>query len=60
MKSDALTPDRLAPILSGASGLVVTPEMITADVAAGAPTEADGSINLVRYVAWLLKQLADE
>jgi hypothetical protein len=60
MKSDALTPDRLAPILAGASGLAVTPEMIAADVKAGAPIEPDGSINLVRYVAWLLKQLADE
>ena len=26
---------------------------IEADVAAGAPTNADGSINLVRYGAWL-------
>ena len=26
---------------------------IAADVVAGAPTNADGSINLVRYAAWL-------
>jgi len=28
--------------------------MLEADVAAGAPTNADGTINLVHYAAWLL------
>ena len=32
---------------------------IEADVAASAPTNGDGSINLVAYAAWLIRQLAE-
>ena len=42
-----------ARILSAAGGQRVTLEMLQEDVAAGAPTNADGSINLLNYAAWL-------
>jgi hypothetical protein len=34
----------------------VTEEMIRADLAAGAPKNPDGTINLVHYAAWLVKE----
>ena len=43
-----------ARLLSAAGGTPVTPEQIQADIGAGAPTNADDSINLVQYAAWLL------
>ena len=47
-----------ARLLSAAGGTRVTAEMIQADIDAGAPTNADGTINLVQYAAWLIKELS--
>jgi len=48
-----------ARLLSAAGGQRVTAEMIQADVDAGAPTNDDGTINLLQYGAWLVKELAN-
>ncbi len=42
-----------AKLLSKAGGRQIRVEQIAADVAAGAPTNSDGTINLVTYAAWL-------
>jgi hypothetical protein len=34
--------------------------MLKADVAAGAPLNADGTLNLVSYAAWLVRGLAED
>ena len=34
----------------------VTEAMLRADLAAGAPANPDGTINLVHYAAWLVKE----
>ena len=47
-----------ARLLSAVGGQAVTVEMLAADVAAGAPTNADGTLNLVQYTAWLVKEAA--
>ncbi len=47
-----------ARLLSALGGQAVTVEMLAADVAAGAPTNADGTLNLVNYAAWLVKEMA--
>jgi hypothetical protein len=47
-----------ARLLSGAGGQRVSVEMLEADIAAGAPTNADDTINLVHYAAWLVKEAA--
>ncbi len=47
-----------ARLLSAVGGQAVTVEMLQADVAAGAPTNADGTLNLVRYAAWLVKEMS--
>ncbi|MCS6954611.1 MAG: hypothetical protein NZM33_17370 [Bryobacteraceae bacterium] len=48
-----------ARLLARASGWPITEAMLRADLAAGAPTNADGTINLVHYAAWLVRQAAD-
>jgi hypothetical protein len=53
MNPAALALADAAKVLSAAGGQRVTIEMLQEDIAAGAPTNADGSINLVHYAAWL-------
>ncbi|MBU4271625.1 MAG: hypothetical protein KKE86_10740 [Planctomycetes bacterium] len=48
----------LARVLSASGPSLVTVEMLQADVANGAPTNADGTLNLVHYAAWLVKEMA--
>lgn len=50
-----LTIADLSLVLSKVGGQSVTEAMLTAIVAAGAPTNADGSINLLHLGAWLVK-----
>ncbi len=45
-----------ARLLSAAGGQRVTVEMLEADIAAGAPTNPDGTLNLIHYAAWLVKE----
>lgn len=52
-----LTVDQAARLLSAASPRPVTVAMLRADVDAGAPTNADGTINLVHYAAWLAREM---
>jgi len=54
----ALSLQDAAQLLARAGGVRVTEEMIQADIADGAPVNADGTINLVHYCAWLLKEMA--
>jgi len=43
---------RRRPRAHALNGSPVTADMLKADIDAGAPTNADGSINLVHYAAW--------
>ena len=45
-------------LLTKAGGQPVTITMIEADLAAGAPANADGTINLVHYAAWLVREMS--
>jgi len=53
----ALTVADAARILTAAGVGSVTAETIQADIDAGAPTNADGTINLVHYAAWLAREV---
>jgi hypothetical protein len=54
----ALSPEELARLLTAAGGRPVTAEMIAEDHADGAPANADGTISLVNYAAWLARETA--
>jgi len=48
----------VARVLTALGPNPVTVEMLEADVANGAPTNDDGTMNLVHYAAWLVKEMA--
>jgi len=52
-----LTPEQAAKLLSAAAKVRVPLEHITADLEAGAPQNPDGTINLVHYAAFLVKEM---
>jgi len=47
-----------ARVLTRLGGKPVSESMLHADIDAGAPTNADGTLNLVHYAAWLVKEMA--
>ena len=47
-----------ARVLTRLGGKPVPEAMLRADIDAGAPTNADGSVNLVHYAAWLVKEMS--
>ncbi|GJQ28377.1 MAG: hypothetical protein HBSAPP03_02610 [Phycisphaerae bacterium] len=49
---------RVLTRIGGVGGKPVTEELLRADIDAGAPTNADGTLNLVHYAAWLVKEMA--
>lgn len=54
----SLSPADLARLLSAAGARHVSAESILRDAEAGAPTNADGTMHLVHYGAWLARQAA--
>jgi hypothetical protein len=54
----ALPAEAAARLLTAAGGVRVDVEQLRADIDAGAPTNADGTINLMHYAAWLVQQMA--
>jgi hypothetical protein len=53
-----LSVDQVAALLQRAGARHMAPERVRADIAAGAPANPDGSINLIAYGAWMLQELA--
>jgi hypothetical protein len=54
----ALSLQDVAMLLSRMGGQPISEEMIRVDLAEGAPTNVDGTINLVHYAAWLVKEMS--
>ena len=53
----ALSVADAALLLTKLGGDPISEKMIEADIAAGAPRNADGTINLVHYGAWLVREM---
>ncbi len=54
----ALTVAQAAKVLSAAGGRRITEDMLRTDIDAGAPVNTNGTINLVHYAAWLVREMA--
>lgn len=54
----ALPVEAVARLLTRSGAQHATAEAVRADIAAGAPQNADGTINLIAYGAWLVRELA--
>ena len=57
----ALAPNRLAitdvvAVLRSVGARHISEEAVRADIAAGAPTNPDGTMNLATYIAWLARE----
>ena len=52
-----LTMEQAAKLLSAATKVRVPVEQIATDLEAGAPQNSDGTINLMHYAAWLVKEM---
>ena len=52
----ALPPAQAARLLAAAGQRRITEAMVRADLEAGAPAHADGTLNLIHYVAWLARE----
>ena len=62
-QSGALNPqglrlEDLARILSALTSWPITADTIQEDIDAGAPLNADGTMNLVQYASWLVREMA--
>ena len=53
----ALTPDQVVDVLIKSGFRGMTLELLHSDFDAGAPRNANGSVNLIHYMAWILKEI---
>jgi len=53
----ALTIEQAARVLTASGSKPVTLEMLRNDIDAGAPTNPDGTVNLVDFAAWLVREM---
>ena len=58
MNPQALHLADMARILSASGSSPVTVEMLQADIDDGAPRNPDGTMNLVLFAAWLVKEIS--
>jgi hypothetical protein len=58
LNPQSLRLEDLARVLTALGPRPVTAEMLQEDIDDGAPTNADGTINLVHFAAWLVKEMA--
>ena len=57
LNPNALSLTEAATLLSRSGRFTVTLEMLRADIAAGAPTNPDGTLHLIHYAAWLVREI---
>ena len=50
-----LTPAQASKLLSAAAKVQIPVGQIEQDIQSGAPTNPDGTLNLMHYAAWLVK-----
>ena len=55
----AMTLEQAARVLSAMGARHVAVEDLRQDIEAGAPVNADGTVNLVHLAAWLVRELAN-
>jgi len=60
IKLTAISIPDLAKLLKHAGSLHVSEEAIREDIGKGAPVNHDGTINLIHYAAWLVKEVGSD
>ena len=55
-----ITKEDFVTAMRRAGSRTVTLERLEADIAAGAPVNADGTVNILKYVAWVAREIGDD
>lgn len=53
----ALSPENLVKVLVKSGCRIMTLEMLRRDIDSGMPVNADGTVNLIKYMAWMIKEI---
>ena len=59
LKITALSVADLATLLRRSGSRTISEDAIRRDIEKGAPANPDGTVNLINYTAWLIKESAD-
>jgi hypothetical protein len=57
LKLTALSPENIVQLLKRAGCLGMTMELLERDIDAGLPVNGDGTINLIEYTAWMIREV---
>ncbi|OQA79024.1 MAG: hypothetical protein BWY31_04277 [Lentisphaerae bacterium ADurb.Bin242] len=57
LKPLALSPENLVKVLVRSGCRIMTMELLQRDIDAGMPVNADGTVNLINYMAWMIKEV---
>ena len=57
---DHITKENSVTAMRRSGSRTLTLERLEADIAAGAPVNADGTINILKYIAWVARELGDD
>ena len=60
LSPQSLRLEDMAKILSAIGPKPVTVEMLQADIDDGAPVNRDGTLNLLKYSAWMVREILRE
>jgi hypothetical protein len=59
LNPSALTVEQVAQLLTAAGAKRADIETIRRHIASGAPVSADGKVNLMHYLAWLMREVSN-
>ena len=57
---DHITWENFVTAMRRAGSRTLTLERLESDVAAGAPVNADGTVDILKYIAWVAKEMGDD
>ena len=57
---DHITKENFVTAMRRSGSRTITLERLEADIASGAPVNADGTVDILKYIAWIAKELGDD
>ena len=55
-----ITKENFVTAMRRAGSRTITLERLEADIEAGAPVNADGTVDILKYIAWVAKEMGDD
>ena len=55
-----ISKENFVTAMRSAGSRTLTLERLESDVAAGAPVNADGTVDILKYIAWVAKEMGDD